>query len=257
MVAAALILGVILGAGSQSSPVLEPLPPPSATSPAPVVVLSRTVTVPPATLAPSFAAIGWGFWDASYANGTLYVVWNAPFSVDACASFGPGSFRSDNFTDCQANPPAIEQLNRTGGNMTFRVPDVSAGFDFFALSPRGQSGYVSFTFWVNSSTGQLDLPPIHSGVSLPLGQVGPPYVWGNLSIPLPVGYNAVTVVGNASQPVSIAFNLVYYAVVGWQPVRTSWNVTGYYPVPPRLNITLMAVSPVPTTVNLGGVAFVT
>ncbi len=255
-VAAALVLGFIVGAASQSAPVLKPLPPPGATLPASIAVLNQTLTLPPANLAPSFAANEWGFWDASMANGTLYVVWNAPFVIDACASFGTGPSRVDNFTDCLANPPAIEQLNRTGGKMTFTVPDVTAGLTFYALSPRGQAGYVSYTFWMNSSTGQLEFPGIQSGVSLPLGQPLPPYVWENLSVPLPTGYNAVTVVGNASQPVSIRFNLAYYSVGGWQPVST-WNVSGYYPATPELNITIMAMSPISATVNLGAVAFAT
>ena len=84
----------------------------------------------------------------------------------------------------------------------------------------------------------------------------PPYVWGNLSVPLPAGYDAVTVAGNASQPVSIRLNLAYYSVGAWQPV-SAWNVSGYYPATPELNITIMAMSPLPATVNLGAVAFAT
>ena len=141
-VAAALVLGFIVGAASQSAPVLEPLPPPGATLPTPVAVLNRTLPLPPANLAPSFAANGWGFWDASMANGTLYVAWNAPFAVDVCASLGLGASRQDNYTDCLASPPAVEQLNRTGGIMSLTVPDVPADLTFYALSPRGQSGYV-------------------------------------------------------------------------------------------------------------------
>ena len=223
-----------------------------------VIVLARTLTLPAANASsPTFAAVTEGYWSYGMVGGFLHVMWSAPFAIDACANDTTSVINTDNFTECSSSGAAIAQLNQTSGNMTFSVPNESASLVFYAYSPRGLSGFVSYTFWVNSSTGQMLTAYLHSGVTLPLGQLGPPYVWANLSVPLPDGYNAITIVGNASQPVSISFNLNWYYIGEWQPVRTSWNVTGYYPTPPPLNITIMALAPVSTTVYLGAVAYMT
>lgn len=256
-VAAALVLGFIIGAASQSAPVLEPLPPPAATLPMPIVVLARTLALPLANVSSSFATNGAVYWSAAYVGGRFTFAWTSPFAIDACADDNwTYAVNLDSIAACTSQNGSAAWMNATAGWMNFTVPSQLAVFVFCALSPRGFSGRVQGEYSITDSQGTtISRTPLD--VYLPLGQPVPPFVWGNLSVSLPAGYNAVTVVGNASQSVSISFNLVYYYIGEWQPVRTTWNVTGYYPAPPQFNVTIMAMSPMPTTVNLGAVAFVT
>lgn len=220
------------------------------------MVLGRSVTLPPATLSPSFGTDGVVYWSAGFAGGRFAYAWTAPFAVDVCADANwTYAVNLDSIAACASQNGSVTWLNATAGATNLTVPSQSAVFVACARSANGLPGRVEGAYSITYSKGTTPKTPLH--VDLPLGQPAPPYVWGNLSVPLPAGYNAVTVVGNASQSVSIAFNLIYYSLGEWQPVRTSWNVTGYYPAPPQLNVTLMAMAPTPTTVNLGALAFVT
>ncbi len=248
-------LGFLAGATLESTPVLVPLPPPARTPPTPVIVLSRSFVLPAANISPSYVATGVGYWQSSFAGATFRFAWSSPFAVDACmhnwVTADPFSIPLSNLTDCTSQAGSVTWMNATRGNGSFTVPSQESWFAFYVLSPQGQGGEVPGSYSITNGGQTLETLPF--GEYLPAGQLRPPYVYENLTIPLPPGYDAVTVQGNASQPISIAFNVLTPG--GWNPFRTSWNLTAYYPSPPQLNVTMQALAFVPTNVTLGVVAF--
>ncbi len=251
-VAAALVLGFLAGAASQSAPTLDRLPPPAATGPLPQVLLREAFTLPAANLSPSEAVTYNGYWSSAYVGHGFTYVWSAPFPVDGCVNASPGA--AQNFSECSSLPGSTVWVNRTGGTGNFTVPSQPDNFDFFAVSPRGFPGTVTGQFWVSTPQGPTGMN--YFGVPIPLGGVLPPYAYENLSTPFPAGYDALTIQGNASHTVYINFD-VYLCCSGipWAPLETSWNVTGYYSSAYVLNVTFEAVYPEPTNVNLVVVAF--
>ncbi len=254
-VAIAVVLGFVVGATLDSAPVVVPTVPPAATPPTPVLVLSRSLTLPAANLSPSFQSGGVGYWQRSYGGGTFHFSWSAPIVVDACmhnwVTADPFSIPLSNMTDCTSASGSVSWANATAGQSNFTIPSQESWFTVYVLSPLGEAVTVHGSYTITNGTTVLETLPYDTYVNA--GQLNPPYVYENLTVPLPAGYDAITVQGNASQMISISFNL--QAIQGWYPYLSSWNATAYYPSPPQLNVTMQALAPVPTNVTLGAIVF--
>ena len=258
-VAVAVVLGFLAGAALESAPVLERLPPPAATPPTPLIVLSRSLVLPAANVSPSYAASSVNYWTTSdYAGGNFTYTWSAPFAVDACmadwVTSNPFAVPLDNLTDCASANASVAWTNATRGSGSFTVPDQDAWFALYVLSPSGLAGTVDGSYTIVK--GGATLVHVAFSQTVPAGQLSPPYVYVSVTVALPPGYDAVTVQGDASSPVRVTFNL-NPLVTGNAFAQTAWNVTAYYPSPPALNVTFQALAPVPTNVTLAAAVFET
>ncbi len=238
-------VGFAAGAAWLQSTIRPVAPPP------PRVVFDRQSVVPAANYTPSFSSVGWLYWYSAYAGQPLTLLYDAPFPVDACLTDWPSYLPDlrDNFSECSSQPGAMVRLNASQGTIGFTVPGGSDnGFSFSALDPVGAGGRVNYTWYINNATtGAYITGGYPSNLTLPPAVLlSDAFLY--VSVPLPGGFNSVTVFGTASAPVTPLFLLQPYN--GWAATGTTWNYTGSYSGSQVMTVRIESALILPAALNL-------